>query len=170
MKISGVKQIDIQGQKELSQNRTTIFAGNSTVANQTSELIRQRKEEAQKQAMKIVGDVFEGQHQIDQSKEEAHRRIDQNKQNMKEAQDQIKRLEEQKKTMMSAEGEDQAVAKDALAEIETMQELWEKTEESNRMMIRSENAALVDTKIEELKSHAMVDATKSADEIGRAHV
>lgn len=194
-------------ENEKEGRKSTIYAGDLGVRQDS---ITIKKKQAQKQAMKVLGDVFESEKEMDQSMDDMETKIqelrDENLGYYKEM-SQIDSVREQrmeacgvtadsmeqqdlellrKERDMEKPGADITLTEDEwqrLSEIhETgiseyqreMLELDEREEidrekisknEKNMKEIRS---ALIDTQIERLKTHPMVDASKEAEEILQA--
>ena len=210
-------------------NNTTIFMGDDTararhgaIAGQENgagksvdasglkaafDPVAQKKAQAQKQALKLVGDVFAGDRKVDQDLEGRRERIRQLQQENGEYRRSIQDIESNREELrknsgVAADSEEerelQLLAKDKEAsfegssvrlsaeekeEVARIKErgLTQYQEESLAMKederyfaeaihkseqeIQMENSVISGTKIERLKSHAMVDAQKEAEQI-----
>lgn len=158
-----------EGAGKKQENRKTVFAGDLNDQGGTlQDRIEQKKKEAQKQALKIVSDVFEGDASIDEDMENR-------RQNVKNLAEGRKRLMEEKagvearsedleKAFEAGEisEEDYAAEKGNLSE---EQKVREKELDANESQIMQENAVIAGTRIERLKHDPMVEAQKEAADI-----
>lgn len=158
-----------EGAGKKQENRKTVFAGDLNDQGGTlQDRIEQKKKEAQKQALKIVSDVFEGDASIDEDMENR-------RQNVKNLAEDRKRLMEEKagvearsedleKAFEAGEisEEDYAAEKGNLSE---EQKVREKELDANESQIMQENAVIAGTRIERLKHDPMVEAQKEAADI-----
>lgn len=194
-------------ENETEGRKSTIYAGDLGVRQDS---ITIKKKQAQKQAMKVLGDVFESEKEKDQSMDDMETKIqelrDENLGYYKEM-SQIDSVREQRMeacgvTADSMEQQDLELLRkerdmekpgahitltedewQRLSEIhETgisdyqreMLELDEREEIDREKISKNENnmkeirSALIDTQIERLKTHPMVDASKEAEEILQA--
>lgn len=81
------------------KNGGTFFAGQTMLQNQ-EDRIAQKKKEAQKQAMKIVGDVYNGEKRLDNDMSQRRQRIDQLRMEKREGQDGLEECNEAAKDLM----------------------------------------------------------------------
>lgn len=158
-----------EGAGKKQDNRKTVFAGNLNDQGGTlQDRIEQKKKEAQKQALKIVSDVFEGDAAIDEDMESRRR-------NVKELVEDRKRLMQEKagvearsvdleKAFEAGEisGEDYAAEKGNLSE---EQKAREKELDENESQIMQDNAVVAGTRLERLKHDPMVGAQEEAADI-----
>lgn len=166
------ESLTTEGAGKKQEERKTIFAGDlNNQGNSLQDRIEQRKQEARKQAMKVVGDVFGGDKAIDDD-------IENRRRNVKELQEDRQRLLEDKagvdtrredleKAYEAGEIslEDYTAEKDNLKEEEKerVRELDE-----NEIQTLQENATIRGIQNERLKKHPMVDAQQQAEEIMEA--
>lgn len=158
-----------EGAGRKQENRKTVFAGDlNQQGGSIQERIGQKKKEAQKQAMKVVGDAFAGDKAIDED-------IADRCQNIKDLkEDRVRLLEEKENVELRKEDlekgyeageisrEDYLLEKAALKEEEKVrdQEL-----DDNEARVMQEDATIRSTRIERLKHHAMADAQGQAEDI-----
>jgi len=139
------------------RTRKTFFAGDMTVGKSDLEL---RREQAQKQAMKVVSDTFDNEKKLDKDMEDR-------KLHMEELAEQNVALRKERKMV-----QDQ-LSTEGLSE-ESAYEFGEAVQEYNRRiaqneaMIRGESMTIQATKLERLKSNPMGEATKAAEAINLA--
>ena len=79
----------------------TIFAGNM---NQALDPIAQKRQEARKKAMKVVGDAFDGEQKIDNDMEARRNHIDQLRDTMHTAQQAINQIDKEKDQLRESRG------------------------------------------------------------------
>lgn len=158
-----------EGTGKKQENRKTVFAGDlNQQGGSIQDRIEQKKKEAQKQAMKVVGDAFAGDKAIDED-------IANRNQNIKDLKEDRKRLLEEKENVEIRKAdlekgyeageisrEDYLLEKSALKEEEKIriQEL-----DDNEAQVMQEDATIRSTRIERLKHHAMADAQEQAEDI-----
>ncbi len=80
---------------------TTIFAGNSSLA---QDPITEKREQARKKAMKVVGDAFAKEQKIDNDMEARKNHISQLRESMGAAQAAIKQIDQEKEQLREAKG------------------------------------------------------------------
>ncbi len=161
--------LSTEGAGKKQENRKTLFAGDlNHQQGSLQDRIDQKKKEAQKQALKIVGDVFAGDVAIDDDMENR-------RQNVKELVEDRKRLGQEKaavdtrcedleKAFAAGEisEEDYAVEKQNL---EKEQRIRDAELNDNENQIKQENAVVAETRKERLKHHAMLDAQEQAEDV-----
>lgn len=179
MKVDGNITLFVGGQPENSlttegagkrqENRKTIFAGNLGDQNASlQDRIEQKKKEAQKQAMKIVGDAFAGDSALDEDMETRRRNVaelaEDRKRLLEEKAGVDSRGEDLEKAYEAGEisEEDYAVEKDTLRQ---EQEARDRELNDNEGQIMQENAVISGTRLERLKYKPMVDAQEQAEDI-----
>lgn len=158
------------------QERKTIFAGNFQGAQTIQERIEQRKQQAQKEALKIVRDAWAGDQAIDQGLDESREHIRQLQEENLQAQRELNNIEEERARLKETYGvTDSTPVEDIsedykirLAELNDYAAHNEKILGKNQHDIMVENAVIRGTKLERLKKHPMVDAQKSADAVFEA--
>ncbi len=158
-----------EGAGKKQEGRKTVFAGNlNNQGGSLQDRIEQKKKDAQKQALKIVGDAFAGDRAIDDDMENR-------RQNVTELVEDRKRLEEEK-AGVEARSEDlqkayesgQVSEEDYAAELKNLQQeqlVREAELGKNENQIMQENAVIAGTRIERLKHHAMTDAQEQAEDV-----
>lgn len=158
-----------EGAGKKQENRKTVFAGDLNDQGGTlQDRIEQKKKEAQKQALKIVSDVFEGDASIDEDMENRRQNVknlvEDRKRLMEEKAGVEARSEDLEKAFEAGEisEEDYAAEKGNLSE---EQKVREKELDANESQIMQENAVIAGTRIERLKHDPMVEAQKEAADI-----
>jgi DNA repair exonuclease SbcCD ATPase subunit len=158
-----------EGSGKKQENRKTIFAGDlNPQENSLQSRIEQRKKEAQKQAMKVVGDAFDGDKAIDEDIEKRHQNIEELVEDRQRLLDEKAgvdaRAEDLEKAYEAGEvsAEDYAVEKKNLRE-ET--QVYENQISANENQVKQENSTIRATKIEKLKHREMDKAQEQAEDI-----
>ncbi len=158
-----------EGSGKKQENRKTIFAGDlNPQENSLQSRIEQRKKEAQKQAMKVVGDAFDGDKAIDEDIEKRHQNIEELVEDRQRLLDEKAgvdaRAEDLEKAYEAGEvsAEDYAVEKKNLRE-ET--QVYENQISANENQVEQENSTIRATKIEKLKHREMDKAQEQAEDI-----
>lgn len=147
------------GQEQDNKNRKSIFAGNLT---KKPDLIAQKKQVAQKQAMEIVRDAWNGDRKVEEGIEESKGRIAEYKKARNDASEELREFKENRLAMgLSEEPEPGTPEAEELKRIEA-------AIESAQEGIRGENALIRGTRLEKLKSDPMVQASASADKVMEA--
>ncbi len=164
-----------EDERERRKDSTTFFAGDFQGDKSLQERILQRKEQAQKQALKIVKDAWEKDQAIDQGMEESREHIrqmqEENQHIQSELRDVDQRREELKKTYgvtddTAAEDMPQEY-RDRLRELNDYANYNKELLGENQLDIIGENAAIRGTRQEKLKrspEHTMVGAKEQAQE------
>lgn len=166
------------------KNKKTIFAGDLKGDFTLQDRIQQKKEEAKKQAMKIVGDAWNSDRAIDDDLNCRRQHIKELGQQNKEIQTELKDIEKQKQDLKEVYGvtDDDIEQKEtglygettALEPSEYQQRLKELDElgknkqaqlQKNEQEIIVENAVIRGTRLERLKKSPMLEAAEQAEEI-----
>lgn len=193
------------GGAEEKKERNSIFAGDF---HKKFDPVARKKQDARKQAMKIVSEAWAGDQKIDNDIEERRSKIRKYQEQMSEASGKIKEIDEERAALKSTYGvtedsqeeqdlkllEKEMDAKKSGAQLteeekEQLAQIREKglTEYQQRSLemkesrsqweadfanakngAYAENASITSTQIDRLKSHAMVNAQESADDIMEA--
>lgn len=151
------------------ENRKTVFAGDLNSQGGTlQDRIEQRKKEAQKQALKVVGDAFDGDKALDEDVENRY-------QNIKDLQEDRQRLLEEKENVEIRQADlEKGYEAGEISEADYLKEKKDLMKEElirvqdldeNEAQVRQESDTIRATRIERLKHHAMVDAQEQAEEI-----
>lgn len=147
-------------QEKGSKNSKTIYAGN---LNLVSDPIEERKNMAQKKAMKIVSDTFDSESDIDNTVDEMKSNVEDLKVKSKEASDAMQDVLQKKEEMKDIADPEEYKA--MAAEYDKIAAEYKKEINSYRSDIRNEHAGIEGIKLARLKSHPMVDAEKESDKI-----
>ncbi len=150
------------------QSEKSIFAGNLNVI---TDGIEQKRKQARSLAMKVIGDAFSDEKELDTSIKEQKQRVAELKDEYLQVAQQLKDVKAAKEMYIEEYGLNKEGAE---ATPEQQVELLEfekaKTELSRSMLSMKEeskarNMAVENIMVERLKSHPMVDATEEANEI-----
>lgn len=147
--------------------RKSIFAGD---LRQTTDPIAQKRQEAQKKAMKVVSDVFKNERKIDEDLEKRREHIEELRGQIKAASEQYAEIEARKEELKEIYG--------ITKENPVSEEYKERVEELNKGLqalneeigaaeksIKEEAAIIRGVKMERLKTHPMLDAMNQKDAI-----
>lgn len=159
-----------------NKERKTIFAGDLQGNQTLQERIRQRKEKARQEALKIVRDAWAADQAIDRSMDESREHIVKLQEDNLQVQGEMRDINEKRRELMEIYG----VTEDTPEELqpeeyrERVQELNDREEYNQKILganqrdIMVENAVIRGTKQEKLKrdpQHTMVGAKEQADEV-----
>lgn len=158
------------------QDRKTIFAGNFQGACTIQERIEQRKQQARKEALKLVRDAWAGDQAIDQGLDESREHIRQMQEENLQARRELSNIAEERERLKETYGvtDDMPVEdmpedyRNRLMELNDYEAHNKKILGENQHEIMVENAVIRGTRLERLKKHPMVDARESADEVLKA--
>lgn len=158
-KLNGISKA---GQKE-TDSSSSIYIGKTGLENDP---IAERKALAQKRARKAVMDVYEGSAKTDDSIRESKSRSESYKELAKQAQTELAQTREARAHLkeISSPEEYEKIS----AEYDEMEAIWMRRIESYQGGVKAENQAVEGIKLELLKSHPMVDASKAAESIIQA--
>lgn len=158
------KPEEAQNEKE-EKNGSVIYAGDFRGDMTVRDRIQQKKEQAQKQAMKVVQDAWNIDRAIDDDLDERRERIGELNQSGRESRDRIAELQgQQEKLRENGVAEDSEDYRNLEERIRTEQDVVNK----NEQQVRMEAAVIRGTKLERLKYHHMANAQKDAEEIKKA--
>ena len=140
----------------------SVFAGDLK-QNLLQDPIAKRREQAQKEALKVVSDAFDGDLAIDKGVEEGYEKIKKLQSGMHEAEVRIQEIDEQQKMLI----EEQGYAPDHPELADLAEEKKALQEEYNTCFaeMKGEIAAIKAVKLERLKHSPMLDAEKEAEAI-----
>ena len=153
--------INALSQQEKKQG-DSVFAGDLKL-NGTQDEIAKRREQAQKEALKVVSDAFEGDLAIDKDIEGGYERIKKLQSGMHEAEVRMREIDEQRKFLT----EEQGYAPDhpELADLAEEKKELQKEYDTCLAEMKGEIAAIKAVKLERLKHTPMLDAEKEAEAI-----
>lgn len=159
------------GAKQGAQKGTkSLFVGKRGLNGETDlrDRLAQRKEQAQKKAMKLVGDVFASDSGIDEDIEKRREHVselkEEKKQLAEESRGVAKRREDLEKAYEAGEVS-HAYYMDEKLSLDREEQTYELKQSENENAVVSENSVIRGTKLERLKSNPMGEARKQADEI-----
>lgn len=152
-------------------DRKTVFAGDLNGDMTLQDRIAQRKAQAKEQALKIVGDVFEADRNLDMDLENRHEHIKELQGERRVLQEEINGIELQQEDLGKAleTGELSQEEYDSQMEYlnEGRKEYTDKINETDGQIMQ-ENAIIEGTKRERLKKDPMVKAAKEAEDVLQA--
>lgn len=153
--------VNTLGQQDKKEG-SSIFAGDLT-QNFMEDPIAKRREQAQKEALKVVSDAFEGDLSIDKDIEDGYERIKKLQSGMHEAEVRMQEIDEQQKMLI----EEQGYAPDhpELADLAEEKKELQKEYNNCHSEMKGEIAAIKAVKLERLKHSPMLDAEKEAEAI-----
>lgn len=157
--------------EELSKEqdkRRTLFAGEWNQGNTLQDKIAQRKAQAQKQAMKVVGDAFAGDRAVDEDIENRRQHVDTLKEERMRLREEGEGISERKASLEKGYESGEVSRDEYVAEVMDLsreeQSYREKLAE-NENMVLEENAVIRGTRLERLKHNPMGEAREQADAI-----
>lgn len=157
-----------EGTEQEQEERKTVFAGNLNEGNTLQDRIEQRKAEAQKQAMKVVGEAWEGRQAVDDD-------LDSRRTHVKELKEEKNQLQQEAAGVAQRQEElEKAYEAGEITQAEYLSEKSNLSQEENTYNqkiadneneIFSENAIIRGTRRELLKDQSMGKAWDQADSI-----
>lgn len=155
------------GKKTKVEHKTTIYAGDLGVREDS---ILLKRKQAQKQAMKIVGEVFETDKKIDQSMQEMSDTAQGLQEQKKTALEELKRIDaaraelDERYDASQDSGEQQNIEL-RRQELDEEEAEWKKTIAASEAGVKGIQSSLRDTKLELLKSDPMKGAQEDAEKV-----
>lgn len=150
------------------EKRRTLFAGELNQENTLQDKIAQRKTQAQKQAMKVVGDAFSGDRVVDEDMENRRQYVDALKEERMRLREEAEGISERRASLEKAYESGEVTRDEYVAEVMDLsreeQSYREKLAE-NENMVLEENAVIRGTRLERLKHNPMGEAREQADAI-----
>lgn len=158
------------------KERKTIFAGDMQKAASSKDMIQQKKEAAQQQALKIVREAWDNDRAIDDLVNTSKAHAEELRQANKESLDNLKDINSQREELYAAYGiEDGDLDKLSAKEFTEYQQRSQELNKAaqyesmniyrNNLEIISENAVVRGIREEHSKMHLMVDAQEEAKEV-----
>lgn len=158
-----------EGTEKKQENRKTVFAGDlNQQGGSIQDRIEQKKKEAQKQAMKVVGDAFATDRTLDEDMENraqnAKELVEDRKRLREEIADVDTRMEDLEKAYEAGEisPDDYKAEKANLREEKTVRD---SELSDNERLAMQETATIRGTRLERLKHHAMTNAQEQAEDV-----
>lgn len=139
-----------------------IFAGGLQLP---ADKIAERRKEAQKKAMKIVGDAFSREQSIDESVEQMKENISKTQEEMVAAKAELDKVQERKSELNGRMDLTDEEYLEEMKEIEEAEDYFGAQIMNGQMLVEGTESALTDIHLERLKSAPMVEATEDADKI-----
>ncbi|MCM1188043.1 MAG: hypothetical protein NC541_01955 [bacterium] len=158
----------VENREKEQEERKTLFAGELNPGNTLQDRIAQRREQAQKQAMKVVGEAWAGRQEIDEGLDESREHIKQLKQEAKELQEEASGVNERLEELEKAYEAGEISQEEYLSEKANLQQeatTYQSKLSENRGEQMGEEAVIRGTKRELLKDQSMVKAQKEADQV-----
>lgn len=159
-----------EAQKEQEQ-RKTLFAGDINQGNTLRDRIAQRKEQARRQAMQVVGDALAGRKTVDEGLDESRARFEDLKREERDLKEEAAGVEERRQELEEAyaAGEiDQAQYLSEKAALDQEERAYQGKLADNRAAQMGEEAVIRGTKRELPKDQSMLKARDQAEEIRKA--
>ena len=146
----------------------TIFGGN---LKENLDPIQQKRQEAQKRALKVVGDAFDGEKKIDDDLQGRRDHVSELRDTIKTNNKELQQIEEEKEALRESYGEDAENNPEYRARVLEKDKYAATLEEDNstaEKQMAEETAIIKGVNKERLKSSPMVDAVKESDAIKAA--
>lgn len=158
------------------QGRKTIFAGDLNGVDTLQDRIRQRKEQAQRDALKVVRDAWSGDQAIDQSLDESRQHIRDMQEENLQARNELNNVDRQREKLKEIYGvtddtplwDQPEEYRQRVSELNDWAKHNQEIIDGNDHDIKVENTVIRETELERLKKHPMLDAQETADEILKA--
>lgn len=163
----------MEGAEKGQENRKTIFAGDLNPGQESllRDRIAEKKAKAQEKAMKMVGEAFHGDLQIDEGMEESRQHVKELQEECVGLQDGLADIDKRQEALDAARanGEigEEAYRQD-LENLKQERKVQEQKLAQSQGQILGENASIRSTRRERLKYHNMTDAWEQADGIMEA--
>ena len=158
-----------EGAGRKQENRKTIFAGDlNAQGGSLQDRIEQKKKEAQKQALKVVGDAFAGDKAIDDDIENRYQNIKDLQEDRQRLLDEKENVEIRKADLEKGYEAGEISREDYLAEKADLKKeeiIRDADLDNNEAQVKQENDTIRATRIERLKHNAMGEAQEQAEEI-----
>lgn len=154
-------------EKEQSQ-RKTLFAGELQQGGTQQDRIAQKRAQAQRQAMKVVGDAFAGDRTIDGDMESRREHVQELKEEKLRLSEEAAGVAERRETLEKAYAAGEVSDEDYASGAESLskeEQACRKKLSENESAILSENAVVRGTRLERLKHNPMGEARDQADAI-----
>lgn len=155
--VTNENAVERKRENQRNPHSKTIYAGN---LNNTKDSITLKRQQAQKQAMKIVGDTFEQDKKIDENMRELQEKYEELKKNPEENAKAIKSLRESIFNMKQ-----ERLKRSPMLEAEkTADEIMEQASKDIIGQLRSEAVNYVDEKLQEVVEKAKEQAEKKEEQ------
>ena len=156
-----------------SKDRKTIYAGDLKNGQNLQDRIKQRKDQARQQALKIIRDAWAGDQAIDQSLDESRQYIREMQEENRQAQGELRAVEEKREGLKKQYGVTDKTPEEAqpeeykqrMKELDEYASFNEDIVTKNKRDIMVENAVIRGIRKERLKKAPMVEAKEEADEV-----
>lgn len=155
-------------EENVRESRKTVFAGNLNQDATLQDRIGQRKAQAQKEALKVVGDVFAADRAMDADMERRRQHVKELEQERGRLQEEKADISSQRENLQEAyeSGEiDRQEFEEQSSVVREQEKAWNARNAENENMFRQENAIIKGTRQERLKKSPMVAAQEQAEEI-----
>ncbi|MCH5273447.1 MAG: hypothetical protein J1E35_07215 [Lachnospiraceae bacterium] len=149
--------------KNLQKGR--IFAGNLQLP---ADKIAERRKEAQAKAMKIIGETFAGELEVDDSIAEMEENVAKLQEEMVAAKEELNKVQERKKELESRTDLTDEEYRNEMEDIKRAESHFTGLIMDAKKIEDGTVSAITDIKIERLKHHPMVDASADAEKVMEA--
>lgn len=139
-----------------------LFAGGLQLP---ADKIAERQKEAQRKAMKIVGDAFAGEKKLDESVSQMEDSIAKTQEEMVAAKAELNKVQERKAELADRTDLTDEEYLEEMKEIEEAEGYFSAQIANGQMVVDGTTKALTDVRIERLKSAPMVKANADAEEV-----
>lgn len=150
------------------EQRKTLFAGDLRQENTLQDRIAQKKAQAQKQAMKVVGDAFAGDTAIDEDLENRRRHAEELKEEKLQLQQEAEGVASRRENLEKAYKAGEVSEGDYISESQDIareEQVYQQKLAEKENGVLEENAIIRGTKLERLKHNPMGEAKEQADAI-----
>lgn len=150
------------------EERKTVFAGDLRQESTLQDRISQKKAQAQKQAMKVVGDAFAGDTAIDEDLEGRRQHVKELREEKLQLQEEAQGVAARRENLERAYESGEISRADYLSEaldIAREEQAYDQKLAENENSVLEENAIVRGTKLERLKHNPMGEARDQADAI-----
>ncbi|MCM1412701.1 MAG: hypothetical protein NC305_19500 [Lachnospiraceae bacterium] len=158
-----------EGAGKKQENRKTIFAGDlNPQGGSLQDRIEQKRQEARKQAMKVVGDAFSGDKALDEDIENRYQNIKNLQEDRKRLLDERENVEIRKADLEKGYEAGEISEEDYLNEKADLKEeemIRDADLDDNENQVMQESSTIRAIRRERLKHHAMTDAQEQAEDI-----
>lgn len=139
-----------------------LFAGGLQLP---ADKIAERQKEAQRKAMKIVGDAFSREQSIDESVEQMRENITKTQEEMVSAKAELNKVQERKAELADRTDLTDEEYLEEMKEIEEAEGYFSAQIANGQMIVEGTESALVDIHLERLKTAPMVKANADAEKV-----
>ncbi len=158
-----------EGAGKKQEDRKTVFAGDlNQQGGSIQDRIEQKKKEARKQAMKVVGDAFATDRTLDEDMENRAQNARELVEDRKQLREEMAAVDTRMEDLEKAFGAGEISPEDYETEKASLQEekrVRDSELNDNEKLAMQETATIRGTRLERLKHHAMTDAQEQAEDV-----